>query len=79
MEQLNIIEVGAKVERARAAAGGAGRKGPVLRGRPWRQSLAPTASCPHCPGHHWREAWGPAPLMPLRANRDCRQLPRGRP
>lgn len=68
VEQLNIIEVGAKAERARAAAGRAGRKGPVPRGRPWRQSLAPTASCPHWPGHHWREVWGPAPLMPLRAS-----------
>lgn len=33
--------------------------------------LAPTASCPRWPGHHWREAWDPPPLKFLTTSRVC--------
>lgn len=82
VEQLNIIEVSAEVAEGQGRGQqGPGRQGPVPGGQ-WRQSLAPTASCPRWPGHHWREAWDPPPLKFLTTSRVCSSRttpPQGRP
>lgn len=71
VEQLNIIEVSSEVAEGQGRGGqGPGLQGPVPRGQ-WRQNLAPTASRPLWPGHHWREAWDPPPLKSLTTSGVC--------